>query len=67
MICSDVGGRDKLAEMYGMLQTLCGIGVTCGTPFSGESHQKQSIQLFENKLKIREIHENHKFRGMNFR
>lgn len=35
VICSDVAGTDKLAEMYGMLQTLFGIGVTCGIPFSG--------------------------------
>ena len=36
MLCADVAGKDKLAESYGMLQTLCGLGAMCGTPLSGE-------------------------------
>ena len=36
VICSDVAGKDKLAETYGMLNTLCGVGATCGTPLSGK-------------------------------
>ena len=35
VICSDVAGKDKLPETYGMLRTLCGIGALCGTPLSG--------------------------------
>ena len=36
VLCADVAGEDRLAESYGMLQTLCGIGATCGTPLSGQ-------------------------------
>ena len=35
VICSDVAGKDKLPETYGMLRTLCGVGALCGTPLSG--------------------------------
>ena len=35
VICSDVAGKDKLPETYGMLRTVCGIGALCGTPLSG--------------------------------
>ena len=35
VICSDVAGKRNLAETYGMLQTLCGIGGVCGAPLSG--------------------------------
>ena len=35
VICSDVAGKSNLAETYGMLQTLCGIGGVCGAPLSG--------------------------------
>ena len=35
VICSDVAGKDKLPEVFGMLRTLCGIGALLGTPLSG--------------------------------
>ena len=40
VICSDVAGKDKLPEVFGMLRTLCGIGALLGTPLSGWLFEK---------------------------
>lgn len=45
VICSDIAGRSKLPETYGMLQTLCGVGAMCGTPLSGKSFLHDIIQV----------------------